>query len=209
MIEDLITVPRLIDAGVLPTQARIFVEPLQLACKACDIDTPARVAAFIAQAVHESRGFTHLEEDLYYRTAARIGMVWPSRFGRHHSAEPYAKNPKMLANFVYANRNGNGDEASGDGWAYRGRGLFGLTGRGNYRRCAISIGGTDYEAEPDRVAEPLHAAITATWYWMDNGINAMADKHDTEAVTLAINGAGLMGLHDRRNLYAQALQAFA
>ena len=155
-IRALVTLDRLIEAGVHPTQARNFLEPLQEAAHQFGIDTPARFAAFLAQAMHESAGLTRLEEGLIYRTPERIMAVWPSRFPSIADAMPMVRNPRGLANRVYAGRMGNGDEASGDGWRFRGRGIFQLTGRDNYRRAGIACG-RPYESAPDVVADPRDA----------------------------------------------------
>jgi putative chitinase len=198
---------RLIAAGVHPTQARAFAEPLRAACALHGIDTPARIGAFLGQVLHESSRLTRLEESLYYTTAARLCAVWPSRFRVESAAVPYLRNPKALANKVYADRMGNGDEASGDGWAYRGRGLIQLTGRANYTRAQVDCN-RPYVAEPSLVAEPSDAALTAAWFWSTNSLSALADAWHIEAITRKVNG-GTHGLAERQQLSEEAARAFA
>jgi len=204
----MITVETLIAAGIQPTPAKLFAEPLAIACEQFDISTPRRVAMFIAQAAHESVGFTRLEENLRYTDPMRLARVWPSRFTGYADAARFVRNPQALANHVYAGRNGNGDEASGDGWKYRGRGLFQLTGRENYRAAGEALGQPFVDA-PELVALPLHAARSAAWFWAARGLNDMADAGDVKAVTRAINGPALLGLEERRMAYGEALHAFA
>jgi putative chitinase len=198
----------LIAVGVSPTQARLFADPLRAAMELHDIGTPRRQAAFIAQCMIESARFTRLEENLFYTTPARIRMVWPSRFKAAYEAEPYARNPKALANRVYAGRNGNGDEASGDGWRYRGRGLFQLTGRANYEQAGLALG-RPYVATPDAVAQPSDACLTAAWFWHSRGCNQMVDDGAFDATTRAINGPAMLHAAERRNAYALAASEFA
>jgi putative chitinase len=155
------------------------------------LDTPLRAAHMIGQCAHESAGFARLVESLYYSTGARIFAV----FGRRHFASiphagQFARNQRMLANRVYANRMGNADAASGDGFRFRGRGYLQLTGRGNYRSFGTRIG-IDLEAEPERAADPATAWLIAASY--------LASRSRS-------NG-GLNGLEDRRHLTAKALAA--
>jgi len=203
----MIDAARLIAAGVHPTQARAFAEPLRAACALFDIGTPARVGAFLGQLMHESSRLTRLEESLYYTTTARLRAVWPSRFRTDIEAVPYVRNSKALANKVYASRMGNGDESSGDGWGFRGRGAIQLTGRGNYTRAAIDLN-RPYVATPDIVAQPSDAALTSAWFWNINGLNAMADAWNLEAITRRVNG-GVHGLAERQQMSEEAARAFA
>jgi len=174
---------------------------LDAACERFGINTPLRKAHFYAQLHHESAGFTRLSEGLSY-SADRLQKVWPNRFNAANSAK-YARNPEDLANYVYANRLGNGDEASGDGFRFRGRGYVQLTGRDNYRRCSQALYGDDrLLLEPELLEVPDGAAMAAGWYWDSRKINALADRDNIEAVTRAING-GTIGLAERRKLLAQ------
>jgi putative chitinase len=204
----MITVAQLITAGISPTQAKIFAEPLDAACRQFGIDRPQRIAMFIAQAAHESVGFSQLEENLRYRDPMRIAKVWPSHFSGYAAAAAYMNQPQALANHVYAHRNGNGDEASGDGWRYRGRGLFQLTGRANYAAAGEALQQPLVEA-PELVALPQHAALTAAWFWSARNLNGLADLGDVAKITRAINGPAMLGLVERREAFTEAMQAFA
>lgn len=208
-MSSLITIQNLIEAGIDPTQARVFVEPLAAACALHDISTPARVAAFIAQASHESAGFTRLEENLYYTRPDRILLVFSRLRPRGWSGvASLCRNPRTLANAAYAGVNGNGPESSGDGWRYRGRGLFQLTGRANYAAAEAGCG-RPYVDQPDLVAEPSDAAFSAAWYWSSNGCNELADTGSIDQITRAINGPAMMAAAERRSLFDEALRAFA
>lgn len=169
------------------------------------IDTAARAAAFLGQLAHESIELTHTEENLSY-SSRRLLEVWPKRFTAV-TAEMYARQPEKLANYVYADRNGNGDAASGDGWRYRGRGPIQLTGRRNYAAAGKGIS-LALEAQPDLVKDPTVGARTAAWYWHDHGLNAVADTGNIAAITRAING-GVHGLHERERYTALALAVLA
>jgi putative chitinase len=204
----MIDLGQLIATGVPPTQARQFLEPLRAAFERFHIDTRARMAAFIAQAAHESANFTRLEELLYYRTAERLIAVWPRRFAGLGDAAHFIRNPQALANRVYANRLGNGDEASGDGWRYRGRGIFQLTGRANYLAAGVSLG-VDYKTSPEVVALPPDAAMTAGWYWATTRLNELADSSQIDEITQRINGPAMLGAVERRSNFDEALRAFA
>lgn len=154
-----------------------------------------RVCAFLAQCAHESAGFTRFEENLNY-SAEALMRTWPSRFPSLQVAAPYARQPERIANHVYANRLGNGNEASGDGWKYRGRGAIQITGRANYRKAGEGVGFA-LEAHPADAALPAQGARVACWYWHFSGLNELADDGDFEGITRRING-GLIGLADRR-----------
>jgi putative chitinase len=182
--------------------AEKFLPFIQGACKAYDITTPKRVAGFLSQIGHESGGLAMLEENLNYK-AETLMRVWPKRFPTLEFAQQYARNPQKIANSVYANRMGNGDEASGEGWKYRGRGLKQLTGKDNYRAFSKAIG-TDFVASPDLLLEPVNAALSAGWFWSANNLNALADNGDVPGMTKRING-GTIGLEQRQALYAKAM----
>lgn len=189
-----------------------WLTPLNDAMDRFEIATPDRAAAFLAQLAHESAETTRLTEGLSYSTADRLCKVWPKRFPTLASAEPYVKNPEKLANFVYANRGGNGDAASGDGYRYRGRGLFQLTFRDNYR-MADDVLNLPLVADPDLALEPMTAALTAAHYWQRLGLNALADHQpgdddmkDFEQISIRING-GRVGLRERKEYWAKARAA--
>ena len=177
-----------------------WLVPLNEAFQKYDINTPLRQAAFIGQCQHESGNFKTLEENLHYSTSGLM-RTWPTRFPSLDVAEKYANNPKAIANKVYAGRMGNGTEESGEGWLYHGRGLIQLTGKENYVNCGLGIG-MDLIGSPDRLLDPLYAALSAGWFWNKKGLNALVD--DIETMTKRING-GLIGLVDRKVKIAKAL----
>ncbi len=196
---------------VMPHSAAVvdrFVEPLAAACARWGIDTPARVAAFLAQAAHESGELRHLQENLNYSASALV-RVWPNRFTLDDAVR-FESRPEAIANRVYANRMGNGDERSGDGSRYRGRGIFQLTGRANYAAASIGVCGDadTLLVNPELVADPAYACETAGWYWADRDLNALADVGDFRALTRAING-GFNGLEDRTAFWRRAIAAMA
>ena len=170
-----------------------------------EINTPQRMAAFIAQCAHESGGFTALVENLNYRWQS-LRKVFPKYFPTDELAQDYANRPnkqEAIANRIYASRMGNGDEASGDGYRYRGRGLIQLTGKSNYTWFAASL-----EITPEEAAEYMGtfegAAQSACWFWETNKLNQWADKGDILTLTKRING-GTIGLDDRIKHYEHAL----
>ena len=167
-----------------------------------DINTPPRVAAFIAQCAHESGGFRALKENLNYR-AVTLRKVFPKYFPNDEIAAQYAQKPEMIANRVYGNRMGNGDEASGDGFRYCGRGLIQLTGKNNYQNFADSIE-TPVEEIPEYLATFEGAVQSACWFWEANNLNQWADAGDILTLTKRING-GTIGLDDRIKHYNHAL----
>ena len=202
----MVTIGALIACGVAPTQAKAFAEPLAEACRKFEITTKARLAAFIAQVAHESANFTRLEESLFYTTPERIQRMWPKRVSSLADAASLTRNPQRLANRVYANRLGNGDEASGDGWKYRGRGLIQLTGRSNYHIASDALG-ADYLTVPELVAKPADACLTAGWFWSSIHGNDLADAGLIDALTRKINGPAMAGADDRRSRYDDAMQS--
>lgn len=170
-----------------------------------EINTPQRMASFIAQCAHESGGFMILTENLNYRWQT-LRKLFPKYFPTDALAQEYASKPnkqEAIANKIYASRMGNGDEASGDGFKYRGRGLIQLTGRDNYAWFAASL-----EITPEEATEYLGtfegAAQSACWFWETNKLNQWADKGDIVTLTKRING-GTIGLDDRIKHYEHAL----
>ena len=168
-----------------------------------EIDSPERVAAFLAQCAHESAGFTAIKENLNYK-ASSLRKVFPKYFPTDELAEQYAHNQEMIANRVYGNRMGNGDEHSGDGYAYCGRGLIQLTGHDNYKAFADSL-----SSSMEEIVEFLQTfegcVQSACWFWETNDLNALADLGDIKAMTKRING-GYIGLEDRIKHYNHALE---
>ena len=170
-----------------------------------DISTPQRVAAFLAQTAHESGGYTALHENLNYQ-AASLCRVWPSHFTAD-IADQYAHNPERIANRAYAGRMGNGDEASGDGWNFCGRGLLQVTGRVNYQAFADSV--QMNIADVPAFLQTFEGAVqSACWFWENNNLNSYADSGDFVTMTKKING-GTLGLDDRQHRYLQAMQVFS
>jgi putative chitinase len=170
-----------------------------------EIHTPNRIAAFIAQLAHESGDFRRTEENLNYSWTA-LRKTWPGRFTSDAMAEPYHRQPERIANVVYAGRYGNGAEASGDGWRYRGRGLIQLTFHDNYTAYSQAIAEPSILSAPDQVAEPRHAALSACWFWQSHGLNPIADAGDQAAfnqISYKING-GWNGKEDRLENWAEA-----
>jgi putative chitinase len=190
-------------AGVL---ADVYLPHLNGAMQEFGILTQNQQAAFIAQIGHESAQLSAVSEGLRY-TVAALMRVWPTRFPTVESAQPYSLNPEALANKVYANRMGNGDEASGDGFRYRGAGLIQLTGKDQHFSCALHFN-IDPETVGDWLRSPRGAARSAAWYWSENGLNALANKGDIPGITRRING-GLHGLADRMALYQKAQEVLA
>lgn len=183
-------------------------------CQEFEINTPERIAAFIAQTAHESGGYTVLTENLNYK-AATLAACWPNRFAVLGAdkkpikdngklvptavANSIAGKPELIANMVYSSRMGNGPAESGEGWKYRGRGLKQLTGKDNYTRCGQALG-VDFVGNPDLLLEPLYAARSAGWFWKSNNLSKFADVEDLEGMTKKING-GLIGIADRKARY--------
>jgi putative chitinase len=181
--------------------ARKWAEPLNHAMAIGEINTPLRKAAFLAQVAHETGGFVELTENLNYSAEALLTQ-WPLHFTKDNVQE-YAHNPEKIANRAYANRDGNGDEASGDGWKFRGRGLDQMTGREAYRGFSAYLG-VDVETNPDLVASNTsYCALAAIWEWNKGGCNALADAGEFKKITEYYNG-GLIGEEHREMLYAKA-----
>jgi putative chitinase len=171
-----------------------------------EINTVERVSAFIAQCAHESGGFKRLKENLNYKWES-LRRVFPKYFPTDELAQEYAHKQEQIANRVYGGRMGNGDESSGDGFRYCGRGLIQLTGKNNYTKFAESIG-MAVEEVPALLETYDGAVKSACWFWHTNNINQWADVGDILTMTKRING-GVIGLEDRQKHYAHALEVFA
>ena len=159
------------------------------------INTPLRISHFVAQLLHESGNLLRTTENLNYGAPGLLGTF--RKYFTVEQATQYARKPAKIAARVYANRMENGDEASGDGWKFRGRGYIQLTGKSNYKALTESLN-VDFVASPDLVATPQYAALSAGWYWNSRNINKLADADDIVKVTKAING-GTIGLEDRKH----------
>ena len=170
-----------------------------------EINTPQRIAAFIAQCAHESGGFMILKENLNYK-AATLRKIFPKYFPTDALAQEYASKPnkqEAIANKVYANRMGNGPEESGDGFMFCGRGLIQLTGRNNYTKLANDLG-ISVEETAQYLETPNGAVSSAGWFWDNNNLNQYCDKGDFITLTKRING-GTIGLADRQHHFDEAM----
>ena len=165
--------------------------------------SPVQQASFIGQCGHECGNFKVLEENLNYR-AETLMKLWAKRFPTIEIANEYARNPKKIANKVYASRMGNRDESSGDGFRFRGRGCIQLTGHANYFHAGKACD-VDFVMNPDLVATPKYAAMTAGWFWNTHKLNQYADTRDFTMMTKKING-GTIGLNDRIKHINHALE---
>ncbi|HGW3964286.1 glycoside hydrolase family 19 protein [Salmonella enterica] len=202
-------------AGISAIVAARWLEPFCAAANEFQINNPKRLAAFIAQVGHESGGFNTISENLYYSNAERVARIFKTGFDNNQNgiiepaeiefARAYTRNPEKLANRAYAGRGGNGNEASGDGWRYRGRGLIQITLRNNYRDCGKGLG-LDLLNNPDLLLDFNQAARSAAWYWKTNGCNELADSDSFLAITRRINPPA-QGQADRQARYDVAKAA--
>ena len=197
-----------------------WIDAIVATCQEFEIDTSQRIAGFLAQTSHESGGYTMLSENLNYR-AATLAACWPNRFAVLGAdkkpvkengklvptavANSIAGKPELIANLVYSGRMGNGPAESGEGWAFRGRGLKQLTGKFNYTKCSEGLG-ADLVANPDLLLEPVYAARSAGWFWKTNNLSTFADAGDIKGMTKKING-GFIGLEQRQALYDVCLKS--
>lgn len=170
----------------------LYVQHLNKYMPMFGITTPIQQAFFLAQAGHESAGFTKLVENLNYTTPERLVVIFPKYFPNKKIAEAYAGKPEKIANVVYANRMGNGDASSGDGWKYRGKGIIQITGKTAQIRAMLECD----LASVDALMEIEGAIKGACWWWKTNNMNRHSDKNDINASTKAVNG-GYNGLDDR------------
>lgn len=199
-------------ADISTVTAQRWLEPLCSAAAEFAITTPRRLSAFIAQIGHESGGFSCLSENLYYSDPERVARIFRSGFDNDKNgvidpaeiefARGYTRNPEKLANRAYAGRGGNGNEQSGDGWRFRGRGLIQVTFRKNYLACGSALG-LDLISSPDVLLNYLPAARSAAWYWQTNGCNELADSDNFLAITRRINPPA-QGQTDRQTRYNAA-----
>jgi putative chitinase len=162
-----------------------------------------RAAAFVAQTAHESGGFNFVKENLSYG-AKGLMTTFKKYFPNEELAKQYERKPEKIANKVYANRMGNGDEASGDGYRFCGRGLIQLTGRNNYTKFAADLG-ISVEDTVAYLETPAGAVSSAGWFWDNNNLNQYCDSNDFVTLTKRING-GTIGLEDRQHHYQLALK---
>ena len=192
-----------------------WIDAIVATCQEFEINTPQRIAGFLAQTSHESAGYTMLKENLNYR-ATTLAACWPNRFAelgpdkkpkRNEKgaliptklAESIAGKPDQIALLTYSNRMGNGPAETGEAAKFIGRGLKQLTGKDNYARCGAALG-VDLVGNPDLLLEPIYAARSAGWFWKSNNLSAFADSGDIKGMTKKING-GYIGLEARQALY--------
>ena len=191
----------LTDLGVRDSDADKYLADLNQLMQEYQINTELRIAHFLAQVLHESGHMKIVQENLNYSEQALLRVF--RKYFTPKQAKAYARKAKKIASRVYGGRMGNGDESTGDGWSYRGRGLIQLTGKSNYQKFSEWIG-DDVVAEPDRVAKD-YTVHSAVYYWTSNNLNRYADQDDVKKITLDING-GLNGLADRNAILDRAKQ---
>lgn len=168
------------------------------------IESKNQIACFLAQCGHESGEFNTIVENLNYR-ADRLLVVFPKYFNAT-TASIYAGNPEKIANLIYAKRMGNGNEASGDGWKFRGKGIIQLTGKNNHLACSIALFGDDrLVTNPELLLTKENAVKSACWFWNSNHLNTYADNLDIVTLTKKING-GVIGIEHRTALLNKILQ---
>lgn len=185
----------LIAAGATVELASVWQKPVHEATVKYEI-TSGRLFMFLAQVGHESDSFRQTVENLNYGLTG-LRRTFPKYFPTDELASYYERQPEKIANHVYANRMGNGNEESGDGWKYRGRGLIQLTGKKNITQFSMAYFGNDkLLLEPELLKEPELASMSAAWFWFNRGLNALADEEKFTEITIRING-GLNGLDDR------------
>ena len=187
-------------------ECEYYINALNLTLPSFDINTSLRICHFLAQIIHESGHLKYKSENLNYSSKA-LCSVFSKYFKSIDIAEQYARKPEKIANKVYANRMGNGDESSGDGWKYRGRGLIQLTGYNNYKKCSEYLE-IDLINNPDLICNDPEVSIKAAcWFWNSNSLNNFADKDDIITITKRING-GTNGLEDRKRNLKLAKEIF-
>ncbi len=185
----------------------VWLSPLQAAFDKCSVNTSRRIAAALGQfAVEAGPGFSEIIENLNYTHAVRICAVFPSEFPTLEDATPCVADPEGLANRAYANKNGNGDAASGDGWRFRGRGLIQITGRDPYTAFGAAQGMTADDAAT-WCETPSGAAMSGCWYLASRGCLDLADGWLLKSITLRVNGSAMLGLSDRIAASNAALRA--
>ena len=180
---------------------------LEAARQRFGIASAAATAGWMGQLHVESQGFTRFEENLNYGTPARLDAMFSAVRGSADAADLIRRGPQAIANRVYANRNGNGSERSGDGWRFRGRGPIQQTGRAKYLQASAWTG-IDLVAAPDQLLWPRFGALAAAGYWSACALNDDAERGNVDACTLAINGHAMAGAAERRQETARARRIF-
>ena len=187
-----------INGKMYKDKCEYYLEALNSILPEYQINTKLRLCHFLAQIIHESGHLKYNQENLNY-SAKALRSVFGKYFPTDALAEQYARKPEKIANRVYANRMGNGDEDSGDGWLRRGRGLIQLTGTDNYKACSKALN-IDLMKNPDLIVSNAEVCVkTACWFWSSKRLNEWADKDDIITITKKING-GYNGLEDRTKI---------
>ncbi|WNV50606.1 lytic enzyme [Pseudomonas phage Rollin] len=192
--------------ALFPQASVSALDHLNRAMTRYKIDSPVRAAAFLAQIGHESAGLTAVVENLNY-SAPGLAATWPNRY-RGADGKPnqlalkLSRDREQIANHTYANRMGNGDPSTGDGWKYRGRGYIQTTGRANYEALTRALG-INVLAVPDLLEQPEYAALSAAYFWQSKGLNELADANQFDLITRKING-GTNGAADRNARWEKA-----
>ena len=203
--ETVITAERLKKLAPRIRDAEVHASALEQARVSSSINNPRCLAHFMGQVYVETAGFTVLDENLNYRDPERLDLLFRAVNGIEDAKALIQKGPQAIANRVYANRLGNGDEASGDGWRYRGSGYKQLTGRANFRKIG-SIIGMDLEGNADLAREPKAAARVAFAYWDACHCSPLAEQGDVDGITEKVNGPAKLGLAERRDATVRAWQ---
>jgi putative chitinase len=186
-------------------RASSYAAALEAIRQTAGLTTPARVRHFMAQIAHETAGFRALVESTDYKDPAFLKASFSNVKSLGLAKKLVSKGARAIGNCIYANRLGNGDEASGDGYRYRGRGFIMVTGRNGYRDAQV-YSHLPLLSEPERLADPATAAKVTARYWMSHNINAAADAGDIEKVTELVNGPALLGLDSRKAYLARAAE---
>ena len=200
--------------AIMPNASRVvdtYLTYINKYAQEFGLDKPRRMAMWLANVAHESNEMRSVSENLNY-TAERLMAVFPSRFKTKPIANLYARNPQKLGNYIYANRMGNRGVESGDGYRFRGRGFYQLTGRDNYKAYNLYLASTGVkvdlltDAGADLIAQPVGAVKSAMWFAMKH-LNKYADANNYNGYCKALNG-GLVGIASRNAYYARACKVF-
>lgn len=193
-----LTAQNLTDTKIKSTEIQNVLQAFNSLCDGFKVNTALRIAHFMAQVCHESNGFRVMMENMNYTNPHRLVLIWPRRFPNDQFARDYINNPQKLANYVYANRMGNGNAASGDGFRFRGRGPMQTTGRESYGLISKKMFGDErLLTNPDLLAQTANGLHAAFIEWADISGNKLADLDDIKTITQRING-GFNGLDSRK-----------
>lgn len=194
-------------AAIMPRASPIlWLDALNAAAARFEINSRLRMSAWLSQLADESGELTTLEENLHY-SAERLMQVYPREFPDMGVAMSYAGQPEKIANRVYSGLFGNGNEQSGDGYRFRGRGPIQITFQANYRACAEALADTTILEQPDRLMLAAPGAMSAAWFFKSHGCIPLADAGNVDAVSRRINGPGMAGRATREKYFYRALKA--